>query len=575
MCSTIISFSQVSFIITEPASISGGYEFTSNGDAPNWGLANLNDPLDAIFDTVVVAEDGTPGINVQGVPHSNEACQALTNNVAGKIVLVYRYDGQSTNDCYASTKVLNAQNAGAVGVIIVNRQDGVFGYNGNPDGMTTNIPFAFIDKDDGAIIRDKIDNGETVVAFLGNKLGFYTDDVGIKKNNTLVPTETCTPALTSLNTSEFGFDVGTMIYNYGSDPQNNVMLTAEVTGPAGVWTETAGPFTIASGDSIDVFTGGTNNIPAFSFSNYPNGNYNMTYSIDIGTTDEMSFDNSMNYTFVVSDTLASFCDMDTLTGLPHRNQFARSTEPAYSSCMVYHNPNGSRLGATGMYTLATMAWDTQNPLEGNFVTTYLYQWDDSFVDLLDPNFGFNSLIPLTEGDYTFGANDDSSFVFVEFNDPIQLNDNQRYLACIEVWSDEIWLGHNNRIDYNRNTTTHYYQPLVPSSANGVYYWAGFGTDLTPNLALRVFDAAELGVEDDKILTSHIYPNPANSELNVVIDGFESGQMIILDLSGRVIIQQKVSGSKNTVNVSNLAPGQYVIKIIGQNEMTSTKRFTKL
>ena len=258
-------FSQVSFTILEPASIAGGYAFTHNGDAPDWGLANLNNPADAVLDTVVIAEDGTPGINAQGIPHSNEACSPLTNDLTGKIALVYRYDGASSNDCYIGTKVLNAENAGAIGVIVVNREETVFAYGGTTDGPSTSIPFAFISKSDGALIRDRIDNGEDVVAFIGNKLGLYDDDAGIVKNQTLVSTLGATASQTSLSGSEFGFDIGTKIYNYGVNTQSNIMLTATLDGPGGNYSETVGPFSIPQGDSIDVFTGGTNNIPAFSF----------------------------------------------------------------------------------------------------------------------------------------------------------------------------------------------------------------------------------------------------------------------------------------------------------------------
>src|SRR5690606_37385110 len=106
---------------------------------------------------------------------------------------------------------------------------------------------------------------------------------------------------------------------------------------------------------------------------YPSGNYVLTYTVSLGTADEMAFDNSLEFTFVVSDSLISFCDMDTLTGLPANNYFTRSTDPSYSSCQVYYNANGSRIGATGIYTMAAMAWNTSNPLDGNFVTAYLYQ----------------------------------------------------------------------------------------------------------------------------------------------------------------------------------------------------------
>jgi Secretion system C-terminal sorting domain/PA domain len=572
---TSSAFSQVSFTVLEPSTISGGYEFTSNGDAPNWGLANLNNPADAVTDTVVLANDGTPGINAQGVPFANEACSALINNVAGKIVMVYRYDGFSTNDCWASTRVLNAQNAGAVGVIIVNREDNVFGYNGTPDGPSVTIPFAFITKSDGALIRSKIDAGDDVVAFIGNKLGLYQNDVGIVKTTTLAPILAAVPSQTSLNASEFGFDVGTMIYNYGSSTQNSIMLTTEVTGSGGTWTETAGPYSLAMGDSIDVFTGGTNNINAFSFANYPDGNYQLKYTIDIGVTDSSSFDNTINYFFTVSDSMFSYCNMDTLTNLPAQNTYSRSTDPSFAACIVYDNPNGSRLAAEGVYISAVMAWNSTNPLDGEFVTAYVFQWDDNFVDLNDANLGFSALNVLTQGDYFFNAGEDSDIVYIPFDDPVLLSDNQRYLTCLEVWNQEVWMGYNNRIEYNRHVNT-YLQPLVPVRAGTSYFALGFGTDNVPAMAIKVFDEVELGIkENPSELIFHIYPNPTSDFLNIYVPELTSGKLIITDIAGKTVLVQDIFGTSTNIQVSNLQSGQYILRITDENGMSSTKRFCLL
>lgn len=568
------AFSQVAFNIVEPASIAGGYDFTSNGDAPNWGLANLNNPADAVTDTVVVAEDGTPGINAQGIPHSNEACFPLTNNVAGKIVMVYRYDGQSTNDCWAGTKVLNAENAGAVGVIIVNRDDNLFGYDGTTDGPATTIPFAFITRTDGELIRSKIDAGDDVVAFIGNKLGLFNDDLGIKKVNTMIPREACTPALTSLDATEFGFDIGTRIYNYGSNTQNNIMLTAEVTGPAGTWTETAGPYTLAMGDSIDVYTGGANNINAFSFNSYPTGNYVLNYTVDLGSPDEMDFDNELNYTFVVSDQVFSYAPMDTVSGLPDPSDWTRSTGSQYISCINYDNANASRLAATGVYMAATPAWDATFSIDGEFVTAILYSWDDNFVDLNDANFDMSALTFLTEGEYIFDASEDSAMVYIPFDTPTALMDDQRYLACVQVWNDNLWIGHNRSVNYNMNLET-YAQPMVPLSADGSWFALGFGTDITPAIGLRIMDEGALNIQEDQVLSVHIFANPTNSELSISVKDLEYGEVNIFDLSGKLVKKEILNSSFETIDVSELEAGQYILSISDQNQHHTQKRFTKI
>jgi len=568
-----LSFAQVSFTIVEPASIAGGYAFTSNGDGPNWGLANLNDPNDAVIDTVVLADDGTQGINAQGIPFANEACSPLLNDLTGKIAMVYRYDGSSSNVCYVGTKVLNAQNAGAIGVIVVNRDESVYGYNGTTDGPLTNIPFAFISKSDGALIRSKIDAGEDVVAFIGNKLGLYNDDAGIGRKTTLAPKQAAVLTQTSQNGSEFNFDLGTTIYNFGQNDQTNVVVTASVSGPAGTWSETVGPFSIASTDSLDILTGGVNHIPGFSLSSYPDGLYTLDYDLDLGIADESSFDNHLSYNFMVSDSVFTYADIDIAEYMPVPNYYTRSVDPGFKACLVYNDPNGSRVGLKGLHLTATMAWDVTAPLEGESVDVYVYQWNDVFTDLNDPNVGFNELVDIAYGTHEFSANQDSVMVYVPFQEPIILEDNQRYLTCVEVYNDDIWLGYNNRIDYVRNVS-HYLQPLFPSSGNAIYYYLGFGEELAPAIALSTFESSELNVNKINEVNAKIYPNPVEDALYISIPDFKSGVLKITDLSGRLVQGEQQIGSISKIDVSGLSQGYYIASIYGNDGSIGQYQFVK-
>ena len=455
-----LSFGQVSFTVFEPVSIAGGYEFTSNGDGPNWGLENLDDPADAVTESVVIADDGTTGVNAQGIPHANEACAPLINDVVGKIVLLYRYDGESDNDCYAGTKVLNAENAGAIGVILVNRDNSVYGYNGTDDGPSTSIPFAFITKDDGALIRAQIDAGEDVVAFIGNKLGLYDDDAGIVNKTTMAPVISATNIQTSVDASEFGFDVGTTIYNYGANTQSDVMITATVVGPPGTWTETSGPFEILTGDSIEVYTGGPDDLAAFSFDTYPAGTYTLTYDVDLGTADESTFDNSLSFNFFMNNDMVTYCKIDPETNEFVVNRVTRSGTSLFSPCMVYDNPNGSRLGVAGIYFVAETAWNVDFPLEGEETGIILYKWDDEFTDLDDEGFGFSELDEVADAIYIFGADEEGEVAYAAFDEPVLLENDQRYLACLQVWNPDIWIGYNSQVDYARNVVRDR-QPLCP------------------------------------------------------------------------------------------------------------------
>lgn len=567
-----MSFAQVSFTVLEPASVAGGYEFTSNGDGTNWGLPDLLDPLDAVLDTCVLVDDGTPGINAQGVPFANEGCGTLNNDLTSKIAVVYRYDGVSANVCWYGTKVLMAEQAGAIGVIMINRDDALIDVPGTTDGPLTSIPFAFISKTDGALLRARMDAGDDVIAFIGSKLGLYGDDLGIIKQSTLAPSSAAIASQTSLDGTEFGFDIGTTIYNYGQNTQSNVMLTATVTGPAGTWTETTGPYTILSGDTIDVSTDSTNTIPAFSFTNYPDGVYTLDYNIDLGILDESDFDNNISYSFSVSDSIVSYCKVDPSSNLPVTSRFTGSVNADFSTCMVYNNPNGSRLAAEGMYFSATPGWDTGIELDGEEITLTLYQWDDVFTDLNDPAFDVTNLSAVAFGFYYYVAGLDSTVVFGSYDTPVQLADNQRYLACINANTNDIWFGFNNKIDYTRNIDA-YLQPLFTVEDNTGFYGLGFGPSMAPAIALRVFDSAELGIDVKDELQVSVYPNPSSEILNVSLNN--QAHLTITDLSGRIIKEVDAFATVTQIDVSMLNRGQYLLIIESQNGIKKQHNFTKL
>ncbi|MCR9170873.1 MAG: T9SS type A sorting domain-containing protein [bacterium] len=562
-------FGQVSFTIIEPASIAGGYNFTSNGDGTDWGLPDLLNPADAILDTCVIAEDGTPGLNAQGIPFSYEACGPITNNIAGKIAVVYRYDGSSSNVCWYAEKILNCQNAGAIGVIMINREDVLIDVPGVNGGPQCNIPFAFISSSDGAVLRERLEAGDDVIAFLGNKSGLYTDDAGLTSESTVAPIIASTSSLIAQDDTEFGFDVGASVFNFGSADQNNVSLTATVTGPAGTWTETAGPYSIMAGDTLDIYTGGTNNIPAFSFTNYPNGRYTLTYEVDLGIPDSSDFDNTLSYDFVISDDVITYSSVDTLTGIPIPSaNYRAANSGSFQSCQHFRDPNASRLGARGMYFSAVTGYDSGVTLDGEEIPITLYQWDDQFTDLNDPNLDFANLNAVAFGFYYYPSDLQGETVYAEFDTPVQLVDNQRYLACVQINNADVFLGHDTRIDYT-STIGLNLQPQTPNQSDNGFFALGFGEDLSPAIGLRVMDAALLDVDEVTLKNGTVYPNPA-SEVLVVKPGTNAPAHVqVSDMSGRIVMTKSIPSEGSSLDISSLTTGAYTVTILTENQQNET------
>ncbi len=136
------------FRVLSPDVIAKSY---TTGDA-TWGMTPDNLDVDITTEIVIVA-DSHPQFPEQG-------CGEIENDVAGKIAMVYR------GTCEFGRKALNAENAGAVAVIIcnvpgVNGGDGenTLGLGAGADGDMVTIPVTSLAFSDCERIRVEIEKG--------------------------------------------------------------------------------------------------------------------------------------------------------------------------------------------------------------------------------------------------------------------------------------------------------------------------------------------------------------------------------------------------------------------------------
>ncbi len=143
-------------VVNSPAGLAGIYR---SGSA-NFGAA-LTAP--GVTASLVLADDGT-------APNS-DACSPLVNAaaVAGNICVVDR------GTCSFVSKALAAQNAGAIGVIIVNNVAGPAPEMGGTDPTVT-IPVASLSQTDGTAIEAQIGSGVNVTLRVSNALLQGADD---------------------------------------------------------------------------------------------------------------------------------------------------------------------------------------------------------------------------------------------------------------------------------------------------------------------------------------------------------------------------------------------------------------
>ena len=144
--------------IKTPASIAGLYVAREANFTP--ALQDVG-PLDG---SLVLADDDTDT--------SSDACEALINSAAmsGKIALVQR------GNCEFEIKIANAEDAGAIAVVVYNIAGDPIVMNGNPE--TSNIPAVMIGQAEGNLILAELDGLLDVTVLLDKNLFLTENDTG-------------------------------------------------------------------------------------------------------------------------------------------------------------------------------------------------------------------------------------------------------------------------------------------------------------------------------------------------------------------------------------------------------------
>jgi hypothetical protein len=560
------AYSQSVVLGISPAAVEGSYDHTWADPAGGWATPDFNIPNTFVQGELMLVEDGSAGTNAQGHPISQEGCNPLTNDLTGKIAVIYR------NTCNFSVKAFNAQTAGAIGVIIVNRDPEVIAMGAGTDGANVTIPTVMLTALDGAALVNEMANG-AVVVFIGNKVGQFANDAAIYSDGAMISKSTGVLSQLAQNGSEFGFDIGVQLFNDGSAAQNNITVNAKVTNPAGteVYNNTITVASLAAADSVYLYPGETQSFPAFSLNSYPAGRYTLTYTVGLEVNDEFPTDNVITSDFVVNDSLFSYSALNSVNNLPSGTGGYQpgTLNASYAVCSVISDANASRIGAEGIYfALVTNAADSID-LTGEEIALNLYEWGDVFTDLNDANLAFNVLTPVAFGYYYYPSNLADSMVYGAFETPVLLENNKRYLACAQTVNLDVFFRYDTDIDYTTNVNN-YLQPLFPVDADGTYSAGGFGSDNAPAMAIKVFNAAELGVSEATMIEGVAYPNPAVENVTISMKAEGNANITMTDVAGRVVLSKAANlvNGKTDLNIAALNAGVYIVNVVLENGKTA-------
>jgi hypothetical protein len=548
---------QLAITVLPPSDYAGNYlDFGVTSDADGvWGVPDMEIPDNAIFGTFAVARDGSATAD-------STACETIVNTdeITGKIAIVYR------GDCNFDIKALNCQNAGAIGVLVVNRiGESIINMTTPADGGVGGqvvIPYLFIQGEPVLNWRSEIDEG-VMDAFIGNKTGLFANDLGIGPNTVLRAEHFSHPRVLAQAAEEYNVLVGADIINYGTSDQSNVTLSAVITFNESVlYNETSEiAQEITSGDTVFF------ELPSFSQTPLSSGFYKMSYSIIYTNEDEFVSDNTNFADFMISDTLFSYGRLGKDTNEPLGPNYLRPSGATGSltNCIHFQDPNASKVIVEGLTYSVTSDNPNGEGLIGEVVDVYLYQWDEDFDNLDDdPTLSFDNLTELTFGEYEYLEDLEAVDVYVPFEQVITLEDNVRYLFCFNHFSEFIWAGSDSpSLDYFMNLNA-YLQPQFPSE-NDDTWTIVTATSQVPAISVNMKDPLWDAInEEAQRVEITPFPNPTANEINIPVGNYYGKTTIdVYDIAGKKVKSLNITTTSYEIikiNVSDLDNGAYIFKM---------------
>lgn len=559
---TAAAFAQGNVVVQviTPSSIAGSYSNAYAVADDGWSVPDLTLPENAVQSELAFGYDGSSADSL--------GCEALVNGseVAGKIAVIYR------GSCNFSLKALNAQNEGALAVLLISNGDDLnIAMQGGDYGLDVTIPVVMISQTSGAQIRAVMEV-EPVTAIIGNNYGAFPNNLSVDAFDFLVPAAAAYPRAMAANPGEFFVSLGGFVHNFGSADQGTVRLHATVTQEGTeIYNEVAEVSSLAPGDSAFI------SLPDLNQDMW-DGNYEITYMVESDLEDEFIEDNTYTIPMHFADML-SYAPVDAVTSKPIApiSVVPAEFEGPYRSCIAMNGANLGRLSVTGMYFTGRTPTDEMEPLDsaltGRLVATYAYLWTDVIANAFTiPTDG--GLATLDNGSYTYTENLQSEPVFIPFSEPISLANDQRYLFCVETYESIFRHGWNEDVDYGQNAD-YIAEPtsLIRDGATWFNGWNGLGG--APAISVETVVTTSIGIEENDRVELTPFPNPTRDQLRIPMKGQTGAAALrIFSLDGQLVSEQKVAVGGNetiVVDLTGMSAGTYQFHMDFENGQRSDFR----
>lgn len=537
---TFSASAQISVYIQQPESESGPLNFTWS---ETWG-APLDSASSTVVGNLVLVNDTSAGDTL--------ACYELTNSaeMTGNIALLYR------GTCEFGAKALNAQNAGAIGVVIVNNISGPpVGMGAGAVGDQVTIPVVMVSDLDGAYLRSMMDT-TTVELRIGTLTGVFPYNMGLEPSGVLLPRAAAIPSELAMDATDLNFDLGAWVFNFGNTEQTNVTLQAEVLQDGtSIYNETSAPETVAPNDSVFI------SLPNFSQTSY-SGLYTVNYAIITDQDDAFPGNDSLTTTLHIGDVF-SYAEVDPTTGIPVADTYIAPAEnpDGWRSCIYFSHPNASRVAATGLWVTAWAPADSV--FEGNFITVQGNLWDAAITGPTDlPSSDGSDLSEEQYGDHILTEAERGVAIYVPFLEPLLLQDNANYLFCLVSNDPRTYHGYDDNLEYTENENT-YLLPISNLESSGWFNgFTGFNTH--PSIGVATMDATLIGIEENDRIEITPFPNPTVDQIKIPVAGASGAAMLeIFDMAGAKVAERQVNvgGEQVVVDMKGISNGTYMFNML--------------
>jgi len=177
------------------------------------------------------------------------------------------------------------------------------------------------------------------------------------------------------------------------------------------------------------------------------------------------------------------------------------------------------------------------------------------------------------------ASGDSAVIVVEIYDTLAAGFNDDVLlfqgvvsinATLAAWTP----GTVTLTAHPTNTGTANQMVILGSSSIGGI----FGTSLPQPGSTLWLDAFEVngyvGVNENKLTSSRIFPNPATTDLKFELNGTEATAINVYSLDGKLLLTEAVNGVSGSIDVTTLNAGMYLYAITTTSGETVSSTFVK-